>query len=112
MSIHLVLDCVDPEKLAAFWSKALGYEIDGFAEQWGKLTGPDGGVLLLQRVPETKTVKNRMHIDVLATDIEMKAKELEAIGARRIGDGTVSQFSMTWITMADPEGNEFCVCQG
>jgi predicted enzyme related to lactoylglutathione lyase len=112
MSIHIVLDCADPELLAEFWSKALGYSVSGFAEQWGMLKGPnDGEVFLLQRVPEPKTGKNRMHIDVTAPDIEAKAKELEALGARRLGDEPVSQFDMTWITMADPEGNEFCVCQ-
>ena len=112
MAIHVVLDCADPEKLSEFWSKALGYTIAGFADQWGMLKGPhDGEVFLLQRVPEPKSGKNRMHIDVTAADIEAKAKELEAIGARRLSDGTVSQFGMTWIVMADPEGNEFCVCR-
>ncbi|HJR18081.1 MAG TPA: VOC family protein [Actinomycetota bacterium] len=112
MSIHIVLDCADPEKLAEFWSKALGYEISGFADQWGMLKGPrDGDVFLLQRVPEPKNGKNRMHIDVTTSDIEAKTKELEELGARRLSDGTVSQFGMTWITMADPEGNEFCVCK-
>lgn len=112
MSIHIVLDCADPEKLAGFWSKALGYAISGFAEQWGMLKGPNpGDVFLLQRVPEPKSGKNRMHIDVTTPDIESKAKELEGLGARRLGDEPVSQFGMTWITMADPEGNEFCVCR-
>jgi predicted enzyme related to lactoylglutathione lyase len=112
MSIHVVLDCENPEKLAAFWSKALGYEISGFAEQWGMLKGPrEGDVFLLQRVPEPKSGKNRMHIDVTAPDIEAKARELEELGARRLSAEPVSQFDMTWITMADPEGNEFCVCK-
>lgn len=112
MAIHLVLDCADPEKLAAFWSKALGYTIGGFAEQWGMLTGPrDGDVLLLQRVDEPKSVKNRMHIDITTPDIEAKAAELEALGATRLTPEPLSQFNSTWITMADPEGNEFCVCK-
>lgn len=112
MSIHIVLDCADPEKLAEFWSKALGYTISGFADQWGMLKGPrEGDVFLLQRVTEPKSGKNRMHIDVTAADVEDKAKELEQLGARRLGDGPVSQFNMTWIVMADPEGNEFCVCK-
>ena len=112
MAIHIVLDCIDPQKLAEFWSQALGYKVSGFAEQWGMLKGPrDGDVVLLQKVPETKTGKNRMHIDVTATDIEAKATELEKIGARRLSHDTVSQFGMTWIVMADPEGNEFCVCK-
>ncbi len=111
MSIHIVLDCADPEKLAAFWSKALDYEIAGFAEQWGMLKGPrDGDILLLQRVPEPKSGKNRMHLDITTPDIEAKAKELEVIGAVRLTE-VMEQFNSRWITMADPEGNEFCVCK-
>jgi len=112
MTIHIVLDCADPERLGEFWSKALGYTVSGYAEQWGMLKGPnEGEVLLLQRVPEPKAGKNRMHIDIIASDIEAKAKELETLGAERLGEDPVGQFGMTWITMADPEGNEFCVCQ-
>ena len=112
MAIHIVLDCSDPEKLAEFWSKALGYTVTGFADQWGMLKGPrEGEVFLLQRVPEPKSGKNRMHIDVTAADIETKAKELAELGAQRLSADTVSQFGMTWIVMADPEGNEFCVCR-
>jgi predicted enzyme related to lactoylglutathione lyase len=112
MAIHIVLDCADPEKLAGFWSKALGYSVAGFADQWGMLKGPrEGDVFLLQKVPEPKSGKNRMHIDVTATDIEAKATELEGYGAQRQSEGTVTQFGMTWIVMADPEGNEFCVCR-
>jgi predicted enzyme related to lactoylglutathione lyase len=112
MSIHLVLDCANLEVLAEFWSKALGYTVSGFAEQWGMLKGPnEGEVFLLQRVPEPKSGKNRMHIDITADDIEAKAEELETIGATRLEAGPISQFGMTWITMADPEGNEFCVCK-
>jgi predicted enzyme related to lactoylglutathione lyase len=112
MAIHIVLDCADPQKLAEFWSQALGYTVSGFADQWGMLKGPrEGDVFLLQKVVEPKAGKNRMHIDVTATDIESKAAELEQIGARRLSEDTVSQFGMTWIVMADPEGNEFCVCK-
>ena len=113
MAIHIVLDCADPKLLAAFWSKALGYEIRGFAEQWGMLGGPrEGDVFLLQRVPEPKSVKNRMHIDVTAPDVEARAKELEQIGAKRLSSEALHQFNAEWIVMADPEGNEFCVCKG
>ena len=112
MSIHIVLDCENPEVLAEFWSKALGYEIAGFAEQWGMLKGPsEGDVFLLQRVPEPKSTKNRMHIDVTTPDIDAKAAELEELGATRLTPEPLHQFSSTWITMADPEGNEFCVCK-
>jgi len=112
MGIHIVLDCADPKLLGEFWSKALGYEVAGYAEQWGMLKGPrDGDVFLLQRVDEPKSVKNRMHIDVTTPDIEAKATELVGYGAKRLSDGTMSQFSAEWIVMTDPEGNEFCVCR-
>ena len=112
MAIHIVLDCADPKRLAEFWSRALGYEVRGFAEQWGMLTGPrEGEVFLLQQVAEPKSGKNRMHIDVTTPDIEGKAKELEGIGARRLTDKLLTQFNAEWIPMADPEGNEFCVCK-
>lgn len=112
MAVHLVLDCADPQRLAEFWSKALGFTIAGFAEQWGMLKGPrDGEVFLLQRVPEPKSGKNRMHIDITTPDIEAKAAELQDLGAHRLSAEPLSQFSSTWIVMADPEGNEFCVCE-
>jgi hypothetical protein len=53
-----------------------------------------------------------MHIDVTAPDIEAKAAELASIGARRLRDKPLSQLGAEWIPMADPEGNEFCVCKG
>jgi hypothetical protein len=65
---------------------------------------------MLQRVPEQKSVKNRMHLDIRAQDIESEAKRLEGLGARRIDIGQGPDPG--WITMADPEGNEFCVCPG
>lgn len=111
MGIHIVLDCADPEKLAGFWSQALGYEVKGFAAQYGMLTGPNGEVFLLQRVPEPKAGKNRMHIDITAPDIEAKAAELESLGASRRGGAPFEEIGARWIQMADPEGNEFCVCR-
>ncbi|MFY9588896.1 MAG: VOC family protein [Actinomycetota bacterium] len=114
MAIHIVLDCAHPKRLSEFWSQALGYEVAGFAEQWGMLKGPrEGDVMLLQQVPEPKSGKNRMHIDVTAPDVEARAKELEGLGARRLsGAEPLHQFNAEWIVMADPEGNEFCVCKG
>src|SRR5919197_6326401 len=109
MGIHIVLDCANPQRLADFWSQALGYDVAGFADQWGMLKGPrEGDVFLLQRVDEPKVGKNRMHIDVTAVDIESRAQELEALGATRLSDGPLTQFNARWIVMADPEGNEFC----
>ena len=66
--------------------------------------------LILQRVPEPKTAKARIHFDIRVHDVEAKAIELERLGATRIDVGQPADAS--FIPMADPEGNEFCVCPG
>jgi predicted enzyme related to lactoylglutathione lyase len=113
-TIGLVLDCQDPLALAEFWAPALGYVSFGEAGAYVVLfpDGRPGPKLLLQRVPETKTVKNRMHLDIDATDIEAEATRLEALGARRVVGEQIHEHGTNWILMADPEGNEFCVCDG
>ena len=111
-TIGLVLDCVDPEALAAFWSGALGYTIVGGAGNYMMLV--DGvGVgpkLLLQAVPEAKTAKNRMHFDIETPLVDEEVSRLEALGAIRVEADTRSEHGSRWVVMADPEGNEFCVC--
>jgi predicted enzyme related to lactoylglutathione lyase len=112
--IGLVLDCADPERLAAFWAPALDYVSLGTAGAYAVLV-PDarpGPKLLLQRVPEPKVAKNRMHLDIETPDIDAEAARLEALGARRVRPETLHEHGSTWILMTDPEGNEFCVCDG
>lgn len=113
-TIGLVLDCQDPTTLAAFWAGALDYITVGDAGAYVMLlpNGRPGPKLLLQQVPEPKTVKNRMHLDIDAVDIEAEADRLEGLGARRVADDQLSEHGTSWILMADPEGNEFCVCDG
>jgi predicted enzyme related to lactoylglutathione lyase len=113
-TIGLVLDCRDPEALAEFWTGALGYVNVGEAGAYVVLFPDDrpGPKLLLQHVPEPKTVKNRMHLDIDANDIEAEATRLEALGARRLAREQMHEHGSRWILMADPEGNEFCVCDG
>jgi predicted enzyme related to lactoylglutathione lyase len=110
----LVLDCSDPEKLADFWSAALGYTVLGGAGSYFLLVSGDGNKpkLLLQRVPEAKTAKNRMHLDIVTPDIRQEAVRLKALGARSVSSEAMSEHGSTWILMEDPEGNEFCVCDG
>ncbi len=112
--IGLVLDCQDPQLLAAFWSEALGYANLGEAGSYVLLLDPDdrGPKLLLQGVPEAKQVKNRMHLDIDAVDIETEASRLEALGAQRVAGEPMHEHGTNWVLMADPEGNEFCVCDG
>jgi predicted enzyme related to lactoylglutathione lyase len=113
--IELVLDCADPERLAGFWSEALGYRRRGAAGQYVALSPPegeDGPPLILQGVAEGKSAKNRLHIDVLAEDIEAEAERLVALGATRPRADTIEEHGHRWILLADPEGNELCVCEG
>ena len=108
----LVLDCAEPERLAEFWAEALGYTNVGSAGAYVALyprqaTGPK---LLLQRVTEPKATKNRMHLDIEVPDIAAEADRLSGLGAQRVIDDTCREHGSTWILMADPEGNEFCIC--
>jgi predicted enzyme related to lactoylglutathione lyase len=110
-TIGLVLDCADPAKLAEFWSEALGYKLIGEAGNYVMLLPSDGGApLLLQRVPEPKTVKNRMHLDIHVADIAAEAERLAALGARHVDDLQREEHGSHWLLMQDPEGNEFCIC--
>ena len=108
--LGLVLDCIDPVALASFWSVALGYTTLGEAGNYVLLVDADGiqPKLLLQRVPEPKAVKNRMHLDIECADVDREARRLESIGAVAT-DGPVSEHGSTWVVMHDPEGNEFCI---
>jgi predicted enzyme related to lactoylglutathione lyase len=114
VELALVLDCTDPEPLARFWAEALRYTTLGAAGNYVMLVpdGRPGPHLLLQRVPETKATKNRMHLDIHTADIEREAERLIRLGARRTEDTTRAEHGTRWILMADPEGNEFCVCDG
>jgi predicted enzyme related to lactoylglutathione lyase len=108
----IVLDAVDPSRVAAFWTAALGYSELGRVDNYVSLipgTGA-GPRLLIQKVPEEKSVKNRMHLDIHVADIEAEAARLEDLGARRLEPDPHREHGAHWILMADPEGNELCVC--
>jgi predicted enzyme related to lactoylglutathione lyase len=114
-SLSVVLDCSAPEKLAQFWAPALGYNDAGWEhEPYVILIGEslERPLLILQRVPEPKSGKNRLHIDLYADDIEAEATRLEGLAARRLKQEPYDEHDARWIVMADPEGNEFCVCAG
>ena len=106
--VFIVLDAVDVEMVAAFWVEALQYRLVDRLEQYAVLVpleGNPGSVFLIQGVPEAKQTKNRMHLDLHVADPEAEAQRLVALGATRTGAGTLGE--ITWITMTDPEGNEF-----
>ena len=114
VQIGLVLDCEDPGRLATFWAAALGLTELGSAGSYVVLVDERGRLpkLLLQRVDEPKTTKNRMHLDIDHPDVEAEAARLEALGARRAEAASRLEHGTGWIVMVDPEGNEFCVCDG
>ncbi|MCF6526056.1 VOC family protein [Streptomyces sp. JJ36] len=119
---ELAIDCADPRGLARFWCAVLGYEVleeeDGFVAIGSPLVpegkdrpGPVPPALTFARVPEGKTVKNRLHIDVNPTDRDQdeEVRRLLGLGARR---ADVGQGEHSWVVLTDPEGNEFCVLAG
>jgi len=108
---YVVIDSQDPDRLSAFWSHLLGAEIGG-AIGGGQyvLVGPTatGLVLTLQRVPEPKVGKNRLHLDVVVDDLDAATSRVEELGGRWIEPGVTRQLEgFTWRCLADPEGNEF-----
>jgi len=107
----VTIDCADPAAIERWWAEALGRRVtyeDG--DEW--VIEPPAGdeyaaPLLFIKVPDAKTVKNRTHLDLRTEDQAAEVVRLEALGARRtdIGQGP----DVTWVVMADPFGNEFCV---
>jgi hypothetical protein len=110
---ELVIDCSDPDRLSDFWCGALNYRRSGQVGQYRSIV-PAGKVpepkIIFQTVPESKRAKDRLHIDVVVTDIEIECQRLIALGAERADAEPVREFGIAWIRMRDPEGNEFCVC--
>jgi hypothetical protein len=138
--IQVVFDAADPEKLAGFWALALGYipepPPEGFAtwEDFGRSIGmpeerfgdqaavidPDGAGprVYFQRVPEGKTAKNRVHLDVRVADPDVRGEERARRVEEQVTRLTEAGASVAWrekdirgssVVMRDPEGNEFCV---
>jgi predicted enzyme related to lactoylglutathione lyase len=108
--IGLSIDAADAAALAAFWAEALGLQVAAGADQGRAVVaiGPDAVSvprLLFHQVPEGKTVKNRLHLDLAATDWEAEIARLTDLGATEIRD--VQEHGARWMTLADPEGNEF-----
>ena len=110
MALSISLDCNDLDAQAGFWTAALDDEEAGRAEGHVSLRprAGDGPLLFLNLVPESKSVKNRMHLDWDVPDKESEATRLEGLGACRLHDGALPGVC-EWITMQDLEGNEFCV---
>ncbi len=109
----ITIDCADPLALARFWAAFFGTEVasaEGEEPRYVDLR-PVPGVptLRFQRVPEPKTVKNRLHLDVAVSDLGSARARAEALGARPVSERVFDEFGYRWVVMADPEGNEFCL---
>ena len=110
----LTIDSEDPDKLADFWCRALGYEVtyrseEGETEREVAIESPDrkGWRILFIEVHDERKVKNRLHLDLRPDDQEAEVSRLEELGAKRVDIGQSPE--VTWVVMADPEGNEFCI---
>ena len=110
---NLVLDTVNPEAIAPFWCALLGTDVvdrygDGDYVEIG--AAPTGGIaIILQRVSEARSVKNRMHVDVEVDNLDKATREIERLGGRWRDGEDHGAHGFRWRVMADPEGNEFCI---
>jgi predicted enzyme related to lactoylglutathione lyase len=111
----VTLDCAAPRRLAAFWASALGYVTQEEKDDWVVVQPVEGGrpVLGFQRVPEPKSGKNRVHLDVRVTGavtLDEERARLVDLGARAVRLIAEEPGNTHWI-MHDPEGNEFCLVE-
>jgi predicted enzyme related to lactoylglutathione lyase len=112
MALHLhsiTFDAADPPALARFWGEVTGYQVE-FADEFIAILSGDGSVgpqLMFIKVPEGKTAKNRMHVDLGSADLEGETERVLGLGAELVG--RYEEYGATWASFRDPEGNEFCI---
>jgi predicted enzyme related to lactoylglutathione lyase len=105
----VTIDCADPQRLATFWTEAAHYRV---ANDFGVFVmlipaAGEGLAIGLQKVPETRVAKNRVHVDWHTPDRPAEVERLAKLGATVLGEETAP--GLAWTVLADPEGNEFCV---
>ncbi len=105
----ITLDCARPQRLAEFWCRVLNTSIVSDSGGFVMLApSPTGGPALgLQRVPEPRAGKNRVHLDFGADDRSAEVRRLVGLGATVLAEHRAP--GLAWTVLADPEGNEFCV---
>jgi catechol 2,3-dioxygenase-like lactoylglutathione lyase family enzyme len=111
----VAVDCADAAVLARFWADVLGRKVaDHPTHEHAVVLVDDEGVhgphLAFHQVPEPKTVKNRLHLDLITTDFEVETQRLIGLGAHRLRD--IDQGGARWTTFSDIEGNEFDLIAG
>jgi predicted enzyme related to lactoylglutathione lyase len=105
----ITFDAADPQALARFWADVTGYSVTT-ANEFVAMVSGDGSVgpgLMFIKVPEAKTSKNRMHVDLGTLDLEAETKRVLGLGAQFVG--RYEEYGVTWASFRDPEGNEFCI---
>ena len=109
----IVVDCSDLERSARFWCEVLGYTASPPSGSYCALA-PETGVgieVLLQRVADGKTAKNRLHLDLRTADLGAEVARVMDLGASRLTTDPIVEYGWRWHVLADPDGNEFCVLQ-
>ncbi len=105
---QIVIDARDPVELGRWWAEALRWRIVNEEPSEIEIRPPDGRLpgILFEPVDDAKAGKNRLHMDFRPVDRDAEVERLLALGATRVDIG---QGDVTWVVLADPEGNEFCV---
>jgi predicted enzyme related to lactoylglutathione lyase len=107
-----LIDCEDPERVGRFWADALGWQLaqNDNGTWWASKNGGFDELpgLVFLKVPERKTIKNRVHLDInpVGCDQSEELERLLSLGATKVDIG---QGDVAWVVLADPEGNEFCL---
>jgi hypothetical protein len=111
---NVSIDCLDPERLAGFWAEALGWRVTSIETEEVVLEPPAGSAaegvvpdIVFLLVPDERITKNRLHLDLRPSDQFAEVQRLIGLGATHVDVGQSSE--VTWVVLADPEGNEFCV---
>jgi predicted enzyme related to lactoylglutathione lyase len=109
----LVIDCSDLDRSAGFWTGVLGYaaEVTPSRRYRSLLPVGDGIEIHLQREPEAKRAKNRLHLDLRTRELETEVSRVVGLGATVVTGQAVVEEGWRWHILADPDGNEFCVLQ-
>jgi predicted enzyme related to lactoylglutathione lyase len=112
---NISFDCDDVLRLAEFWSAATGRPLDPSSSPWFASIGGGDAVRTepawyFEKVPEAKSAKNRMHLDLVDPDASA-VDRLVGLGARVVAEHELGDGSHRWTVMQDPEGNEFCLAQ-
>ena len=107
---HVTFDCVHAGRLAGFWSQVLGEDVDDGANEYFATIGlrrpqPLRPALMFLKVPEPKTVKNRVHLDLGTDDLTGETARVCGLGATHVAD--FDEYGTRWASFRDPEGNEF-----